>query len=168
MGTYVPMQERVRNLLKSGWSRRAIAEELGVDPSTVTRYARSLGFPDARKRSSNFDWVEIQKYYDAGHTIGDCRERFGCSYGAWDKAAMRGDINVRPRSERQLSHETRDRVEKLLARGASQAAIVKELGLSKSTVAYHCRKLGIRADARFARRYAWPDVQRAIDERAYR
>jgi len=162
------MQERVRNLLKSGWSRRAIAEELGVDPSTVMRYARSLGFPDARKRSSNFDWVEIQKYYDAGHTIGDCRERFGCSYGAWDKAAMRGDINVRPRSERQLSHETRDRVEKLLARGASQAAIVKELGLSKSTVAYHCRKLGIRADARFARRYAWPDVQRAIDERAYR
>jgi len=58
------MQERVRNLLKSGWSRRAIAEELGVDPSTVTRYARSLGFPDARKRSSNFDWVEIQKYYE--------------------------------------------------------------------------------------------------------
>lgn len=158
------MKERVRSLLMSGWTRRAIAEELGVDPSTVTRYARLLGFPDAVKRSSHFDWAEIQQYYDAGHAIGECRERFGFSYGAWDKAAMRGDINVRPRSKRELSHETRDSVERLLARGVSQSAIVKELGLSKSTVAYHCRKLGIRADARFARRYAWTDVQRAIDE----
>ncbi len=161
--TYVRMRGRVRSLLKAGWTRRAIAQELGVDPSTVTRHARSLGFPDAARHSSEFDWVEIQRYYDAGHTIGECRERFGCSYGAWDKASMRGDINVRPRSERQLSHETRDKVEKLLARGASQSAIVKELGMSKSTVAYHCRRLGIRADARFARRYAWTDVQRAID-----
>ncbi|MGI8945845.1 MAG: HNH endonuclease [Thermoleophilaceae bacterium] len=158
------MRERVRDLLEAGWTRRAIAQKLGVDPSTVTRYARSLGFPDATRRASHFDWAEIQEYYDAGHSIRECRERFGCSYGAWDKAAMRGDITVRPRSERQLSHETRDRVEERLADGASQAAIVDELGISKSTVAYHCRKLGIRADPRFARRYAWDEVQRAIDE----
>jgi AraC-like DNA-binding protein len=164
MRTYVPVKDRVRTLLDAGWTRQAIATDLGVDPSTVTRYARSLGLPDAGKRSSHFDWSEIQAYYDAGHTISECRARFGCSYGAWDKAAMRGDIKVRPRSGRQLSQGTRDSVEKLLARGASQAAIADELGLSKSTVAYHCRRLGLRADPRFARRYAWSDVQTAIDK----
>lgn len=158
------MRERVRELLEAGWSRRAIAAELGVDPSTVTRHARALGFADVVHRPSHFDWSAIQEYYDAGHTIGQCREKFGFSYGAWDKAVMRGDIVARPRSERQLSHMTRDRVEQLLARGLSQSEIARELCLSKSTVNYHCRKLGMRADPRFARRYDWEDVQRAIDD----
>ena len=59
---------------------------------------------------------------------------------------------------------TRDRVEQLLARGTSQADVARELCLSKSTVSYHCRKLGMRADQRFARRYEWVEVQQAIDE----
>lgn len=45
----------------------------------------------------------------------------------------------------------------------SQSGIANELGLSKGTVAYHCRNLGMRADARFARRYDWIEIQRAID-----
>jgi DNA-binding CsgD family transcriptional regulator len=158
------MRERVKELLDAGWSRRAIAAELGVDPSTVTRHARALGLPDVVRRRSLFNWAEIQEYYDSGHTIGQCCATFGFSYGAWDKAVMRGDITVRPRSARQLSHFTRDRVEQLLAHGMSQADIARELCLSKSTVAYHCRNLGLRADSRFARRYDWADVQRAIDE----
>jgi DNA-binding CsgD family transcriptional regulator len=158
------MEEKVRELLERGESRVSIARELGVNPSTVTRYARKLGFPDARKRPSPFDWQAIQEYYDDGHTIDECRERFGFSYGAWDKAAIRGDVVARPRAARQLSHETRDRVEQLLARGRSQREISRELGVSKSTVAYHCRRLGKRADPRFARRYEWSEVQRAIEE----
>jgi DNA-binding CsgD family transcriptional regulator len=158
------MRERVRELLETGMSRSAIARELGIDPSTVTRHARALGIPDVGRRPSLFDWPAIQEYYDEGHTIGECRARFGVSYGAWDKAVMRGDLVPRARSERQLSHLTRDRVEQLLARGASQADVARELGLSNSTVSYHCRKLGRRADARFARRYDWAEVQRAIDE----
>jgi DNA-binding CsgD family transcriptional regulator len=115
-------------------------------------------------RESPFDWKAIQEYYDEGHTIEECKERFGVSYGAWDKAAVRGDIVTRPRSERQLAHETRDQVEALLANGLAQAEIARKLGLTKSTVAFHCRKLGRRADPRFARRYEWSEVQRAIDE----
>jgi hypothetical protein len=52
----------------------------------------------------------------------------------------------------------------MLALGRAPAEIARELGLSKSTVAYHCRRLGLRADPRFARRYDWQAVQRAIDE----
>jgi len=59
---------------------------------------------------------------------------------------------------------TRDRVEQLLAQGLSQAEIARQLRLTKSTVNYHCRKLGLRADPRYARRYDWEEVQRAIDE----
>lgn len=164
MGTCVRMKERVGELLREGRSRKSIARELGVDPSTVTRYARLLGIPDAGARPSPFDWQAIQALYDAGHTIDQCRERFGFSYGAWDKAAVRRDIVSRPRSQRELAHETRDRVERLLADGLSQTDVAKVLDLSKSTVAYHCRKLGVHADPRFARRYEWPEVQRLIDE----
>ena len=140
------MRARVLELLQAGLSRSAIARELAIDPSTVTRHARALGFPDVVRRRSSFAWAAIQEYYDKGNTIGECRARFGFSCGAWDKAVMRGDVVPRPRSKRELSHLTRDRVEQLLARGASQADVARELCLSKSTVSYHCRKLGLRAD----------------------
>jgi len=158
------MRERVRGLLQAGWARPRIADELGVDPSTITRHARRLGWPDRTLRLSPIDWKAVQAFYDEGHTIAECRVRFGFSYGAWDKAAVRGDVTPRPRSEGQLALSTRDRVEQLLARGKSQAETAETLGISKSTVAFHCRRLGIRADPRFARRYNWADVQRAIDE----
>jgi DNA-binding CsgD family transcriptional regulator len=151
----------MRELLKTGMTRRAIANELNVSPSTVTRTARVLGFPDKAPRRSPVDWEAVQAYYDAGNTIDECREKFGFSYAAWDKAA-RGDIAPRPRSARRRA--TRDAVEHLLAEGFSQAQIARRLGLTKATLAYHARRLGIRADPRFARRHDWDAVQRAIDE----
>jgi hypothetical protein len=45
----------------------------------------------------------------------------------------------------------------------TQAAIGTELGISKATVAYHARALGVPADQRFNRRYDWEEVQRAHD-----
>lgn len=151
-------------LLKEGWSRQRIARELQVDPSTITRHARLLGFPDVHPRPSSIDWNAVQNYYDEGRTIDECRDRFGFSYGAWDRAAVRGDVVSRPRSRRQLSHMTRDRIELLLAEGSTPAEIARALDISKSTVAFHCRRLGHRADPRFSRRYEWGDVQRAIDK----
>jgi hypothetical protein len=157
-------REQIRNLLDAGWPRRAIADEVGVSPSTVTRWARLLGFPDKSPRPSQSDWKGMGEYYEAGHSIDECRDRFGFTYGAWDKAVSRGDVIPRPRSHRQLSRGTRDDVEHLLSLGFSQARIGRELGLTKSTVAYHVRALGVRADPRFARRHDWTEVQRAIDE----
>jgi DNA-binding CsgD family transcriptional regulator len=112
---------------------------------------------------SSVNWAEVQAYYDEGHTIDECKARFGFSYGAWHKAVVRGDLGTRARSDGQLSRRTRDCVEQLLASGESQMAISRALGISKSTVAFHCRRLGVRADPRFARRYDWSEVQRAID-----
>jgi DNA-binding CsgD family transcriptional regulator len=160
-------RESIRILLEEGrLTRRAIAEEVGVSPSTVTRQARVFGFPDKAHRPSETDWPAVQKFYDAGHTIEECRDRFGFTYGAWDKAATRGDIVARPRSNGELSRFTRDEVEHLLAQGFNQSQIARELGLTKSTVAHHVRRLGQKADPRFARRHDWGAVQAAIDEEA--
>jgi Bacterial regulatory proteins, luxR family/HNH endonuclease len=109
------------------------------------------------------DWSEVQVYYDEGRTIDECKVRFGFSYGAWSKAVAREDLQTRKRSDGQLSRRTRDEVEQLLTKGNSQAAIARALNISKSTVSFHFRRLGKRADQRFARRYDWLAVQRAID-----
>jgi DNA-binding CsgD family transcriptional regulator len=160
---HVFVQQRVKSLLEAGHSRKSIARQLEIHVSTVTRHARLLGYPDVTCRESRFDWEAIQRYYDDGHTIDECKERFGVSYGAWDKAVTRGDLVTRPRSDGQLALKTQDRVESLLAGGLRPAEIARELGLTKSTVAFHCRRLGHRADPRFARRYEWSKVQLAID-----
>ncbi len=58
---------------------------------------------------------------------------------------------------------TRDAVARLRFAGKSQTEIARELGLTKSTVAYHFRVAGNDADERFARRYDWEQIQRAYD-----
>jgi biotin operon repressor len=58
---------------------------------------------------------------------------------------------------------TRDQVQAFNARGLSGNAIARELGLSKSTVAYHLRRLGEPVDERCNRRYDWQAVQRYYD-----
>ena len=60
--------------------------------------------------------------------------------------------------------ETRERVSFLLRRGLSRAAVARALGLSRSTVSYHARRLGEPVDERGARRYDWQAVQRYYDE----
>jgi hypothetical protein len=60
--------------------------------------------------------------------------------------------------------DTRDRVAALIRAGHSRATIAQELGLSKSTVSYHARRLGEPVDERGARRYDWSEVQRYYDE----
>ena len=54
-------------------------------------------------------------------------------------------------------------VRRLLETGATGAAIARELGISKSTVSYHKRRLGHAIDTRCNRRYDWELVQRFYD-----
>jgi Homeodomain-like domain/HNH endonuclease len=54
---------------------------------------------------------------------------------------------------RDRPHRTREAVAQLLAEGLSQADIARELGISKPTVCFHMRMLGVPPSADFARRY---------------
>jgi DNA-binding CsgD family transcriptional regulator len=62
------------------------------------------------------------------------------------------------------SVDTRERVAALLAQGLGKNAIARELGLSRSTVSYHARRLGEQVDTRCARRYDWNEVQLYYDD----
>ncbi|HET7814531.1 MAG TPA: HNH endonuclease signature motif containing protein [Candidatus Baltobacteraceae bacterium] len=42
-----------------------------------------------------YDWSEVQRYYDDGHTVRDAQRRFGFSSGAWEGARKRGEIVAR-------------------------------------------------------------------------
>ena len=45
-------------------------------------------------RKYQFDYGAIQAYYDAGHTIADCKCHFGISHLYWDYLARQGHIKV--------------------------------------------------------------------------
>ena len=94
----VRTREKVRELLAEGLTQNQIAERLGLVRSTVACHARGIGRePDARF-TRRYDWAEVQRYYDAGHSARQCREHFGFAIETWNSAVRRGAIV--PRRER--------------------------------------------------------------------
>jgi HNH endonuclease len=57
---------------------------------------------------------------------------------------------------------SRAEVHRLLASGWSQVRIAQHLGLARSTVAYHARRV-LAPDPKFNRRYDWEAIQRYYD-----
>jgi 5-methylcytosine-specific restriction endonuclease McrA len=84
--------------LARGESQLATARKLGISPSTVSYHARRLGYPVHEKCRRRYDWSEVQRYYDAGHTVRECAEHFGFSKQTWHSAALRGAVRPRPRA----------------------------------------------------------------------
>lgn len=66
-------------------------------------------------------------------------------------------------SRRPARTATRDRVRELLAQGLNHSEIARTLGLSKPTVSYHARSLGVPASDKYNVRYDWAEVQRFYD-----
>ena len=68
-------------------------------------------------------------------------------------------VFVNDRGRRRLGNgrleSTRQAVARLADAGFSRPEIGRQLGISKGTVAYHFRNLGVDPDERFARRYDW-------------
>jgi DNA-binding transcriptional ArsR family regulator len=88
----------VADLLARGLTRRAISARLGVSKATVSYHAKRLGVPGKPACARRYDWAEIQRYYDAGHSIAQCQERFGFARQAWTHAARRGAVVSRPQA----------------------------------------------------------------------
>lgn len=93
----------------------------------------------------------------------ECKDRFGFSSHAWDKAVIEGRITPRDQPRKRWKHETRRAVQRLLEEGMSQSEVAFELGLSKPTVSYHARRLGLSRDEGAARRFDWVAIQEAHD-----
>jgi 5-methylcytosine-specific restriction endonuclease McrA len=75
-----------------------VARRLGVTPGAVSYHARKLGIPPSRKYAPRGDWPEIQRFYDAGHSLRECEDRFGFSRRSWNRAVIRGDVVPRPQA----------------------------------------------------------------------
>jgi 5-methylcytosine-specific restriction endonuclease McrA len=87
--------EAVRTLLsEEGLGVNQAARRLGVPPSTVSYYARRLGIPPTPVR--RYDWAEVQRYYDQGDSLVDCRRQFGMASKTLVDAVRRGDLVTRP------------------------------------------------------------------------
>ena len=86
------LEGRIRELLVAGEPRTRVAQRLGVDRGTVSRYAAKVGFPSSARRPSALDWEAVRAYYEEGHTIEDCKRRFGFSASNWESAVCRGDV----------------------------------------------------------------------------
>lgn len=89
-------REAVSRLLRDGRTHASIAEELEVSGATVCHHARALGYPPDGRFARRYDWGEVQAYYDLGHSVRECRERFGFAKQSWNDAVRRGAIVPRP------------------------------------------------------------------------
>lgn len=91
-------RQAVAALLATGLSQAAVARRLGVTPATVSYHARALGAPTRVECARRYDWAEVQRYYDAGHSVAECRRKFGMANRTFTEAARRGAIVTRPQA----------------------------------------------------------------------
>jgi DNA-binding transcriptional ArsR family regulator len=83
-------------LLEQGVSRTEISRRLGISRPTVTYHAKHLGYESASAPARRYDWAEVQRYYDEGHSITECQQRFGFARASFMDAVYRGAIVSRP------------------------------------------------------------------------
>ncbi len=57
-----------------------------------------LGFEVRNDCARRYDWLEVQRFYDAGHSIAECRRRFGMANRTFTDAVRRGAITTRPQA----------------------------------------------------------------------
>jgi 5-methylcytosine-specific restriction endonuclease McrA len=113
-----------------------------------------------RKR---YDWPAIRDFYQRGHSAAACQREFGVSNGAWHGAVQRGAIVLRPSRRGTPRTGTRAAIAMLLADGLSQAEIADKLGVSRPTVCFHLRRLGVPANSTSRRRYDWNEIRAFYD-----
>jgi DNA-binding CsgD family transcriptional regulator len=94
--TRVDTRERVAELLGRGLSRAEAARHLGLSKATVSYHARRLGHEVDDRFARRYDWVEVQRFYDAGHSVAECVEAFGFSKQTWHAAVNASRIVPRP------------------------------------------------------------------------
>ena len=74
---HIETKQRVAELIAEGLNHTQIARALGVAKHTVSYHARTLGRPADPRFTRRYDWTEVQHYYDEGHSVTECQERFG-------------------------------------------------------------------------------------------
>lgn len=155
---------RIEALLERGVPKTRIAAGLGIDRETVSRVAARLGYPAQRRGSDTRDWAAIREFYNSGNSAAATMHHFGFSASTWAAAIARGEVVPRPRDyPAKPKGETQAAVERLHQEGQGVAEISRRLGVSRPTVCYHLRKLGVPPRAKFGRRHDWNAIAQAYE-----
>lgn len=109
------------------------------------------------------DWETVRSHYESGETAYACREHFGISKRSWYAAIDRGDITPRRDGAARPQGTTRLAVEQLLGHGLTLTQIAARLNVSKPTVCFHMRRLGIPVENGADRRYDWAEIRAYYD-----
>ncbi len=87
------MRQRILALLAEGRMYNQIVAELGCAKSTVAYHAKNVKEPPNYKVH---DWAEVQKYYDEGHGVNECRRQFDtCTNAMVQCCQIRQSYNAR-------------------------------------------------------------------------
>src|SRR3954453_3342220 len=89
----------VAALLDEGLTRAQISERVGVAKARVASPSSHPGQPGTPPWGRRYDWAEVQRYYEAGHSIRECQRHFGFAKAAWTNAARRGAVVARPQAK---------------------------------------------------------------------
>jgi DNA-binding transcriptional ArsR family regulator len=87
---------KVKALIEQGFALAEISRALGISKPTASYHARALGIPPRPK--PQYDWREVQRYYDAGNSITACQQRFGFARKTFMDAVGRGLLMTRPQA----------------------------------------------------------------------
>jgi hypothetical protein len=148
----------VAKLLADGLTRAEISMRLGIAKATVSYHAKRLGETGSPACGRRYDWAEVQRYYDDGHSISACRRQFGFTKAAWMNAARRGAVAARPQATPIVemlvegSRHGRWNLKRRLIAAGLKAAACEECGLTDwrglpITLELHHRN-GVRDDNR--------------------
>jgi 5-methylcytosine-specific restriction endonuclease McrA len=133
----VRTRELVAGLLARGVSSNDVARILGVSKSTVCYHKGRLGLEIDSKFNRRYDWAEVQRYYDLGHTISECQARFGFARATFVDAAKRGDLKTRPHGAP---------IEVYLVRGRrTNRTHLKQRLLAEGLKEHRCERCGIES-----------------------
>lgn len=88
----------VEQMLETGMSHAEIARELEVSKPTISYHARRLGREPDPRFARRIDWAAVQRLYDGGATLQECRQAFGFAKASWSAAVKRDEIVPRSRA----------------------------------------------------------------------
>lgn len=86
---------QIRELLKQGVRPIDVSKQFNCRLSTVNYHLNRLGMNI--KIRPTYDWKEIAKFYDSGHTVAECIDKFGFCGASWCKAVKTGRLVTRER-----------------------------------------------------------------------
>jgi IS30 family transposase len=134
---FLMTREHVRRLLAQGLSLAEVARTLAVSKSTVSYHARRLGIEPDSRFARRYDWAAIRRFYEQGHSVAECRERFGFDMSTWAEALRRGDIVLLTAEQRLEAYAARRRplqrasLRRLLLDAGLKREVCERCGLDK-------------------------------------